>query len=99
MKTNERSERARADVLSVLSNSVCDKTFPGAVAALISRDDEAYIAYGFETYDQAAHPITEDAIFDVTSLTKIIATATAIMQLVEQKQLSLQDRVCDFFRS
>ena len=97
MKTNERSERVRADVLSVLSDSVYDKTFPGAVAALISRDDETYIAYGFETYDQAAHPITEDSIFDVASLTKVLATATAIMQLVEQKQLSLQDRVCDFF--
>ena len=44
MKTNERSERLRADVLTVLRDSVCDKTFPGAVAALISRDDETYIA-------------------------------------------------------
>src|SRR2546427_9518284 len=62
MKTNERSERLRADVLSVLRDSVHDKTFPGAVAALISRDDEIYIPYGFETYEPAAHPITEDSI-------------------------------------
>jgi CubicO group peptidase (beta-lactamase class C family) len=97
MKTNERSERVRADVISVLRGSVHDKTFPGAVAALISRDDEAYIAYGFETYDPAAYHITEDSIFDVASLTKVVATATAIMQLVERKQLSLQDLACDFF--
>jgi CubicO group peptidase (beta-lactamase class C family) len=97
MKTNERSERLRADVLSVLRDSVHDKTFPGAVAALISRDDEIYIAYGFETYDPAAHPITEDSIFDIASLTKVVATATAIMQLVEREQLSLQDLACDFF--
>ena len=94
---NERSERLRADVLSVLRDSVCDKAFPGAVAALISRDDETYIAYGFETYDPAAHPIREDSLFDVASLTKVVATATAIMQLVERKQLSLQDLACDFF--
>src|SRR5262245_31420447 len=95
--TNKRSERLRVDVLSVLRDSVCDKTFPGAVAALISRDDETYVAYGFETYDPAAYHITEDSIFDVASLTKVVATATAIMQLVDRKKLSLQDLACDFF--
>ena len=97
MKTNERSERVRADVLSVLRDSVHDKTFPGAVAALISRNDEMYIPYGFETYEPSAHPITEDSIFDAASLTKVVATATAIMQLVERKQLSLHDLACNFF--
>src|SRR5229473_5850305 len=97
MKTNERSERLRADVLSVLRDSVHDKTFPGAVAALISNTDEIYIPFGFETYDPAASPITEDSIFDAASLTKVVATATAIMQLVERKQLSLHDLACNFF--
>lgn len=97
MKTNERSERLRADVLSVLRNSAYDKIFPGAVAALISRNDETYIPYGFETYDPAAHPIAQDSIFDAASLTKVVATATAIMQLVERKQLSLHDLACKFF--
>jgi CubicO group peptidase (beta-lactamase class C family) len=67
------------------------------VAALISRDDETYISYGFETYESSAHPITEDSIFDVASLTKVVVTATAIMQLVERKKLLLQDLACDFF--
>jgi len=93
----QRSERLRADLLSVLRSSVHDKIFPGAVAALISRDDETYIPYGFETYDPAAHPITKDSIFDVGSLTKVVATATAIMQLVERKRLSLHDLACNFF--
>src|SRR5262249_38263616 len=31
------------------------------------------------------------------SLTKVVATATAIMQLVDRKKLSLQDLACDFF--
>ena len=35
-------------------------------------------------------------IFDVASLTKVVATATAIMQLVERKQLSLHDPACNF---
>ena len=96
MKANGRSERLSAEVLSVLRDSVQDKIFPGAVAALISSTDEAYVPFGFETYDPVARPVTDYSIFDVASLTKVVATATAIMQLVERKQLSLHDRACDF---
>lgn len=83
-------------MLSVLRDSVRDKIFPGAVAALISSSDEAYIPFGCETYHASAPPITEESIFDVASLTKIVATATAVMQLVERKQIALHDHACDF---
>ena len=96
MNTSARSERLSADIVSVLRDSVRDRIFPGAVAALISSTDEAYVPFGFETYDPMARPITEESIFDVASLTKVVATATAVMQLVERKQLSLHDHAGDF---
>ena len=91
-----RSERLTADILSVLREFVQERIFPGAVAALISGTDEIYIPFGFDTYDPMARPMTDDSIFDAASLTKVVATATAVMQLVEQNQLALQDRACDF---
>jgi CubicO group peptidase (beta-lactamase class C family) len=96
MTANRRSERLSAEVLSVLRESVQDRIFPGAVAALISSTDEIYIPFGRETYDPTARPISDESIFDVASLTKILATATAIMQLVERKQLALHDRAFNF---
>ena len=96
MKANTRSERLRADVLSVLGDSVQDRIFPGAVAALISSTDEIYIPFGRETYDPIARPISDESIFDVASLTKILATTAAIMQLVERKQLALHDQAFNF---
>src|SRR5215475_589806 len=96
MKANTRSVGLSADVLSVLRDSVQDRIFPGAVAALISSTDEIYIPYGRETYDPIARPISDESIFDVASLTKILATTTAIMQLVERKQLALHDKVFNF---
>jgi CubicO group peptidase (beta-lactamase class C family) len=99
MKTSARSEGLSADVLSVLRDSVYDRIFPGAVAALITSTDDTYIPFGFETYDPSAPPITAESIFDVASLTKIMATATAVMQLVERKQLALDDHACDFLPS
>src|SRR5262249_29597157 len=96
MKANRRSERLSADVLSVLRDSVQHRIFPGAVAALISSTDEIYIPFGRETYNPIARLISDGSIFDVASLTKILATTTAIMQLVERKQLGLHDRAFNF---
>src|SRR5258708_4410167 len=96
MKANRRSERLSADVLSALRDSVQDRIFPGAVAALISSTDEIYITFGRETYDPIARPISDESIFDVASLTKILATTAAIMQLVERKQLALHDQAFNF---
>jgi CubicO group peptidase (beta-lactamase class C family) len=96
MKANGRAEKLSADVLSVLRDSVQDRIFPGAVAGLISRNDEIYIPFGRDTYDPIARPLSDASIFDVASLTKVLATTTAIMQLVERKQLALQDRAFNF---
>ena len=96
MKADTGPEGLRADILAVLRESVQDKIFPGAVAAVISTTDESYVPFGFETYEPQAGRITEESIFDAASLTKILATATAVMQLVERGKLSLQDRAGRF---
>lgn len=96
MKADRRSERLSADVLSVVRDSVRDGIFPGAVAAVISSTHEIYVPFGRETYDPIARPISEDSIFDVASLTKVLATATAVMQLVERRRLALDDRAFNF---
>jgi CubicO group peptidase (beta-lactamase class C family) len=40
--------------------------------------------------------VQSDALFDVASLTKVVATTTAVMQLVESGKLSLEDRAASF---
>jgi CubicO group peptidase (beta-lactamase class C family) len=43
-----------------------------------------------------AEPMTEDTIFDMSSLTKSLATATAVMQLYEQGKVSFDDPVQNY---
>lgn len=50
-------------------------------------------AYGSRTLQPQREPMSEDTLFDLASLTKAIATTTAVMQLVEQGKLSLDDAV------
>jgi CubicO group peptidase (beta-lactamase class C family) len=48
---------------------------------------------GLDGSPAPAEPMTEDTIFDIASLTKGLATATAVMQLYEQGRVGFDDAV------
>jgi CubicO group peptidase (beta-lactamase class C family) len=54
-------------------------------------------AYGKSSTDPDARPMAIDTIFDLASLTKVIATAPAILKLAEERKLSLVDPVTRWF--
>jgi uncharacterized protein YbbC (DUF1343 family)/CubicO group peptidase (beta-lactamase class C family) len=70
---------------------------PGAVI-LIGRGDTVlyHHAFGQRAVQPAREPMTEDTIFDLASLTKVVATTTSVMQLVERGQIRLSDPVARF---
>ena len=41
-------------------------------------------------------PMTLDTIFDLASLTKVVATTTSVMMLIEEGKIRLNDRVATF---
>ena len=67
---------------------------PGAVVLIGNRTSTLYRqAFGLQT----TTPIRTDTRFDLASLTKVIATTTAIMQLVEHKKLRLDAPVARYW--
>jgi CubicO group peptidase (beta-lactamase class C family) len=54
-------------------------------------------AFGWRSSGGAREPLRADDIFDLASLTKVIATTTATMQLVEQGRLELDRPVADYW--
>ena len=52
-------------------------------------------AFGRLDYDDEAPVTRTDTIFDLASLTKVIATTSLMMRLVEQGKLALSDRIAD----
>ena len=50
-------------------------------------------AYGRVSPEQGSRPMTLDTLFDIASLTKVIATAPSILKLAEERRLSLVDPV------
>ena len=53
-------------------------------------------AYGMRTLEPAGEAMTPNTIFDLASLTKVLVTAPAVMQLYEQGRLRLDDPVAKY---
>lgn len=71
---------------------------PGAVVVVGHQGQVVYRrAFGQRMVDPAPAPMTEDTIFDLASLTKVVATTTAVMQLVEKGRIRLQDPVAKYW--
>ena len=90
----------KADKLTAMDAAVAEaitaKKLPGGVL-WFERDGENYHqAYGQRATAPAPEPITEDTIYDAASLTKVIATTTSVMQLVERGKLDLDAPVARY---
>lgn len=81
----------------VISESIARRELPGAVV-LVGRNGRVAWrkAYGHKVIDPVAEPMTPDTIFDVASLTKVVATTTSIMILIERGKLRLSDSLSKY---
>lgn len=81
----------------LVEQAIADKQLPGAVV-LVGRGDRVLYekAIGHRALEPSVEPMTLDTIFDMASLTKVIATTTSVMQLVEKGRIRLNDRVAAY---
>ncbi len=81
----------------VVREAIAEKKLPGAVV-LVGRGERILYqkAIGNRALAPAAEPMTLDTIFDLASLTKVVATTTSVMILVEQGKVRLSDRVASY---
>ena len=91
------AERLRAALDDVIADGIRNGDFPGAVL-LVGRGDQIVYrkAYGNRAVQPEKVPMTVDTVFDMASVSKVMATATSIMVLVERGQVRLEDRVTKY---
>src|SRR6185503_6331417 len=79
---------ARMD--AVIAESIAKKELPGAVV-LVGRHGRIVWrkTYGARAIEPQRETMTLDTIFDLASLTKVVATTTSIMMLIEQGKVRL----------
>jgi CubicO group peptidase (beta-lactamase class C family) len=82
-----------------IARAVDERTMPAAVVEVGRTAGRTWRqAFGRMTYEADAPPATEDTIFDLASLTKVIATTTLCMRALEQGRLMPGTRVREFLR-
>ena len=87
--TGFRADRLRA-IDDAIQQAVTDARTPGAVFRM-ERDGTFYQrAYGSRAVVPEQETMTDDTIFDAASLTKVVATTSAVMKLVEAGKLNLE---------
>ena len=78
----------------ILQQAVADRAFPAAVIEVgNSRQPLWRESFGHLTFDPESPPTRDDTVFDLASLTKVLATTTLVMRQVERGILSLDDPV------
>lgn len=82
---------------AVIEQAIHDGNIPGAVL-LVGHDGRVIYrkAYGSRALEPRREPMTLDTVFDLASLTKVIVTTTAVMQLVEQGKVRLNDPMAKY---
>ncbi|MFZ8965624.1 MAG: serine hydrolase domain-containing protein [Steroidobacteraceae bacterium] len=81
-----------AELDATLQQSIEAGAAPGAVVLVGQGEQVLYRqAYGWRSLSEPVEPMTVDTVFDFASLTKVVATATALMVLVDEDRLALDD--------
>lgn len=93
----EADEKFTEALDELIEGHIRDEGIPGAVLWIGKPGTTLYAKeYGQRSLVPAKAPMRRDTIFDAASLTKVVATTTAVMQLWEQGKIRLGDRVTEY---
>lgn len=82
---------------SLMKNALKEKVFPGA-ALLVGHRGRVVLNknYGKFTYESDAKEVDEKSIYDLASLTKVVATTSAAMLLYDRGELDISEKVHEY---
>jgi beta-N-acetylhexosaminidase len=93
----ESAAAAFAGVDKLIAAKMEQRAFPGAQLLVLCGDSALHArCYGSLTYDSGAAPVTTETLYDLASLTKVVATTTAAMRLVDEGRLVLDSSVAHY---
>lgn len=80
-----------AAALRTLEDAIASRAFPGCAFGVLAGDEIVLQgALGRFTYEEDAPAVAAETVYDVASLTKVVATTAAAMLLVQRRQLELE---------
>ncbi|MCH2449776.1 MAG: serine hydrolase [Gracilimonas sp.] len=85
------------EIDDIINEAIRDSVFPGAVVGVVKDGVLAYNrGYGYQDYTKT-EAVRDTDVYDIASMTKVMATTASTMKLIDEEKLSLDDRISDFF--
>jgi uncharacterized protein YbbC (DUF1343 family)/CubicO group peptidase (beta-lactamase class C family) len=84
------------EIDAAISKAIADRKTPGGVFWIERHGQRYHRAYGNRALVPAVEAMTEETIYDVASLTKIVATTPSVWLLIERGRLKIDARVTDY---
>ncbi|MGM0437374.1 MAG: serine hydrolase domain-containing protein [Bacillota bacterium] len=96
---NNKLAKNRFSAIDDLLNKEFEKnTFPGAVIGIVTKNKLIYKkALGFAQTENQKREMAVDTVFGLASLTKVVATTSAVMKLIEDGKINLWDYLKEYF--
>jgi len=79
-----------------IQRAIAEHKLPGGVLWVECKSSNYHKAFGFRSLTPTRETMTEDTIFDVASLTKVLATVPALMVLYERGRVKLEEPVVTY---
>lgn len=86
---SDSSRRRFPLTIALLEQAVRERVFPGCVFAALSDEELTTGAVGRFTYENESSPVQPETVYDIASLTKVLAATAAAMLLHDRGQLAL----------
>ncbi|MBI3511931.1 MAG: serine hydrolase [Bacteroidetes bacterium] len=81
---------------SIIADGIKQQAFPGC-QLLVAKDGKIFImkSYGKFTYD-GDRAVRNDDLYDIASVTKIMATVPTLMEMVDHKDINIDGKLSDY---
>lgn len=85
------------DLVAAVEEAIARKEIPGAVVWVGQQGRTLYCrAFGRRALEPKPEAMTLDTVFDMASITKVVATASSVLKLAEQGKIRLNERVVTY---
>ncbi|MDR2628037.1 MAG: serine hydrolase [Dysgonamonadaceae bacterium] len=85
-------------IKQVVDDAIKERAFPGC-QLLVAKNGVVVFHKTFGYFDYAdTHPVETGDIYDLASVTKVMATLPAVMQLYDRKKIALSDRLSKYVK-
>jgi beta-N-acetylhexosaminidase len=90
------NSKAFEKIDSIALQGVKDKVYPGCQILVAKEGKVIYQkSFGYHTYENKL-PVLNDDVYDLASITKIVASTASLMRLMDQKKISLDNHLGDY---